>query len=83
VEAGLGSEARASRTCGLALDLHFERDGRVEIARAVGLVVPVASVLEVMVLEIRARTPARVTGFICAPKFQVDGVTGAAPVDGR
>jgi hypothetical protein len=53
------------------------------MARAVGLVVPVASVFEVIALEIFARTPARVTGLIWFAKFQVDGATGADPVDGR
>jgi hypothetical protein len=53
------------------------------MARAVGLVTPVASSFVVRAVAVFVRDPGRVTGLICAPKFHVDGVTAADPVDGK
>jgi hypothetical protein len=47
------------------------------------LVVPVASSFVVSAVAVFVSDPAYVSGLICAPKFHVDGVTAAAPLDGR
>src|SRR5262252_4152760 len=52
------------------------------IARLMGLVVPVASVLEVIVAPVlRRKPPGTVTGLIWLAKFQVEGVTVGVPED--
>jgi hypothetical protein len=51
--------------------------------RAVGFVVPVASVFVVIADDVFVREPAKVSGLIWAAKLNVDGVTAAAPLEGR